>query len=125
MLGVVWQLARQRPRRSSVGDDRTHNVSRLFIHYLHDTKTRTAVTAEQPVLAVFWILKVEAGASIPFGTLVAVCRNAAGVFEHLGEVHQVPGHKRGVAVGEVVLGAARTGVQIAGARADFAYPAGV
>lgn len=39
----------------------------------------------------------------PLRPLVAVRRDASGVREQAGQVHQVPGHERGVAVGEVVV----------------------
>ena len=40
-------------------------------------------------------------------------------------VHQVPGHERGVAVGEVVLRAAAARVEVRRSRAGLADPAGV
>jgi DNA-binding NarL/FixJ family response regulator len=54
-------------------------------------------------LAVFGILEVEAAPGIPLRTLVAVHRDATGILQHPGEVQQVPGHERGVPVGEVVF----------------------
>ena len=51
--------------------------------------------------------EVEAAARVPLRALVAVRRDPAGVLEHPREVHEVPGHERRVAVGEVVLRAAR------------------
>ena len=47
------------------------------------------------------------------------------VLEHPRQVQQVPGHERGVAVGEVVLGPAGAGVEIGRPRAGLADPAGV
>jgi hypothetical protein len=41
-----------------------------------------------------------------------VVGDAAGVLQHPGRVQQVPRHERGVAVGEVVLRAARTRVEV-------------
>src|SRR5690348_15446967 len=51
--------------------------------------------------------------------------DAAGVPEDAGQVHQVPGGEGGVAVGEVVVGAARAVVQVGRAGAGLADPAGV
>ena len=68
---------------------------------------------------------IEAAAGIPFGALVAVRGDAAGVFDHAREVHQIPSHKSRVAIGEIVFGAARSFVQIRRAGAGFAQPSGV
>src|SRR6516164_4741563 len=76
-------------------------------------------------LAVFGILEIEAASGVPFRALVAVGGDAAGVFEHPGQVQQVPGHERGVAVGEVVVRAARTRIEVGRTRAGLADPAGV
>src|SRR5690349_16664091 len=75
---------------------------------------RTRGTRSAPVLRV---LPVEAGAGVPLRALVAVAGDPAGVAQHPGEVHQVPRHEGGVAVGEVVLRstAARVEVRRAGA----------
>src|SRR6185437_15272886 len=62
--------------------------------------------------AVFGVVEVITAARVPAGTLVAVGRDAAGVLEHPGQVQQVPGHERGVAVGEVVLRATRAGIEV-------------
>ncbi len=50
--------------------------------------------------------EVEAAAGVPGGALVAVGGDAAGVLEDPRQVQHVPGGEGGVAVGEVVLGAA-------------------
>src|SRR5581483_3217070 len=72
----------------------------------------TGVVASRRGSAVFGVLEVEAAAGVPFRALVAVGRDAAGVPEHPGNVQQVPRHERRVAVGEVVLRTAGTGVEI-------------
>jgi hypothetical protein len=54
-----------------------------------------------------------------------VGRDAAGPLQHGPQVHEVPGREGGVAVGEVVLGAPGAGVEIGGAGAGLADPAGV
>ena len=65
---------------------------------------------------------VEATASLPQGTLVAMCRNAARILYHSGEVHEVPGHEGGIAVGEVVLGPTGARVEIGRTRAGLTHP---
>jgi hypothetical protein len=50
--------------------------------------------------------EVKAGAGVPFGTLIAVGGDAAGVLEHPRHVEHVPGGEGRVAVGEVVVGSA-------------------
>ena len=76
--------------------------------------------------AVFRVgVETEAFAVVPGLPQVAVCGDAAGVLEHPGRVHQVPRHEGRVAVGEVVLGAARFGIEVARTRADLADPTGV
>src|SRR5690349_11936219 len=62
--------------------------------------------------AVLGVLPVEPRARVPLRALVAVARYAARVLEHLREVHQVPGHEGGVAVGEVVLGATAARIEV-------------
>jgi hypothetical protein len=57
--------------------------------------------------------------------LVAMGRNPTGLFEHPAQVHEVPGHKRHVAVGEVILRAARPVVQIGRSWPGLPNPAGV
>src|SRR5437879_12746489 len=69
--------------------------------------------------------EVEAAAGVPLRTLVAVDWDAARVFEHAGEVQQVPRHERGVAVGEVVAGSRRAGVEVGGSGPGLADPSGV
>ena len=66
----------------------------------------TCVSAGTGWSAVVGVFEVEPASGVPFGSLVAVGGDAAGVLEHPGQVHQVPGHEGGVAVGEVVAGAA-------------------
>src|SRR6266702_807975 len=79
--------------------------------------------------AIFWIFKIETGAGIPFAALVAVGWHAAGLFEHLRQVHKIPSHKGGIAIGEVItqanLAAVAVVVAIAWAGAGFADPASV
>src|SRR5215208_5690756 len=74
---------------------------------------------------VFGVLVVEPAARVPLRALVPVCRHPAGVLEHLREVHEVPGHEGGVAVGEVVLRTATAGVQVRRPGAGLADPPGV
>jgi hypothetical protein len=57
-------------------------------------------------LPILRIRVAEMAACFPLGTLVSVSRDPARVFYHPRHVHQVPGHERRVAVGEIVLGAA-------------------
>ena len=75
---------------------------------LHLPETRSAV---------FGIGKIKSGPRIPCRTLIAVHRYSAEVLHHPGQVHEVPGHESGVAVGEVVLRAAGTRVEVGRARA--------
>src|SRR6476659_3592738 len=74
---------------------------------------------------VLGVREVEAATGVPLGSLVAVGRDAAVVFEHPGQMQQVPCHERGVAVGELVLGGARAGVEVGRPRAGLADPARV
>lgn len=46
---------------------------------------------------------VEAGACALFCALVAVGWNATIGSQHFSHMHEVPGHKGGVAVGEVII----------------------
>src|SRR5262245_30063924 len=78
--------------------------------------------AYSPVLGVG---EVEPRAGVPFAALVAVGRYAAGVLDQPGQVQQVPGHERGVPVGEVVLWSVRSWVQIGWSWAGLADPARV
>ena len=55
---------------------------------------------------------VETTTGIPFGALVSMCRNSAGVLQHPCQVHQVPCHERCVPVRKVVFGPTRPGIQI-------------
>lgn len=54
-------------------------------------------------LAIIRVGKIEPAAGVPFRTLVAVRRQTARVLKHLAHVQQVPGHKGGIAVGEIVF----------------------
>lgn len=76
-------------------------------------------------LTVFRIGKVGAATRIPFAAAIAFGGETAGLVQHRGQVHEVVGHEGGVAVGEVVAGAARAGVQVGRAGAGFADPAGI
>src|SRR4051794_29838364 len=82
-------------------------------------------TRSSPISAVLGVGEVEAGAGVPFGALVAVGGDAAGVLEHARHVQEVPGGEGGVAAGEVVLGSAGALVEVGGAGAGGADPAGV
>src|SRR5947207_5212459 len=75
--------------------------------------------------AVLGVLEVEPAAGIPFGALVSVRRNAARVLQHARKVQQVPGHERGVAVGEVVVRPAGSRIQIGRSGSGLADPPGV
>src|SRR5947207_5663340 len=92
-----------------------------------DARGRTAIVYSPPARrsAVLGIGEVEAAAGVPPAALVAVGRDAAGVLEHAGQVQQVPGHERGVAVGKVVVRSTRAGVQIGRSGTGLADPAGV
>jgi hypothetical protein len=68
-------------------------------------------TAERS-LPVLGVLPAEALALLPRGQLVSVGRDSAGGFQHPGQMHQVPAHEGGVAVGELVLGTARARIEI-------------
>ena len=46
---------------------------------------------------------IKACAGIPGRSLIAVGGNAAIVLEHPSHMHEVPGHERRVALGEVVI----------------------
>ncbi len=71
------------------------------------------------------VLEVVAAARVPAGPLVAMGGDAAVVLQQAREVHQVPRHERGVPVGEVVVATAAGVVEVRGARAGLADPAGV
>src|SRR5689334_1754051 len=75
--------------------------------------------------AVLRVREAEAAAGVPLGALVAVRGDPPGVAQHTREVEQVPGQKRGVAVREVVLGAARALIEVARPWAGLAEPRGV
>jgi hypothetical protein len=54
----------------------------------------------------------ESSTRIPFGSLIAVRWDSSGIFDHSGEVHQIPRHERGVSIREIVLGSSRTFIEI-------------
>src|SRR5215467_5316935 len=81
-------------------------------HRLAPRRCLRRLLALRPVLGVG---EVEAATGVPGGTLVAVGGDPAGVLEDAGEVEHVPGGEGGVAVGEVVLGAAGALVEVGGA----------
>src|SRR5690606_15180651 len=66
---------------------------------------------------------IELAACVPLLRQVAPGRHAAGVLQHCGEMHEIPRHERGVALGEVVLRSARAFVEIRRPRPRRAYPA--
>src|SRR6185312_7416835 len=91
--------------------------------YLH------GVSPSLITLTVFGIAEIEALAFIPFGTLIALGRDAAGAFEEFSQMHEIPRHEGGVAVGEIVIEADMAAlavvVTVTGAGADLTDPAGV
>ena len=80
---------------------------------------------EISVSPVFGVGSVGAVARVPLGALVAIGGDTSCLLQHGGQVQEVVGHESGVAVGEVVVGAAGAGVEVGGARAYFADPTGV
>src|SRR5947209_6183865 len=68
------------------------------------------------------VREVGSAPGVPLAALVAEGGYAAGALQHRGDVHEVERHERRVAVGEVVLRAARAGVEVGRARADRPYP---
>src|SRR4051794_2824076 len=88
-------------------------------------RTQRAVRDRVYSSAVLGVGIIEAAAGVPLRALVAVHRDAAGVLEHARHVQQVPGHERGVAVGEVVVDATGVRVEVARPRPGLADPAGV
>ncbi len=70
------------------------------------------------------MLVIEAAAGFPGLAVIAVIGQAAGGFEHVGEVHQIPAHDGRVALGEVIV---ETGAVIAitGTGAGFTDPAAI
>jgi len=72
--------------------------------------------------AVIWVWIIEAASGIPFGTLVAVCREAAGIDNHACHMHQIPGHECGVAIGEIIFRPTRIGIKIRRSRSGLAEP---
>src|SRR5436309_13761957 len=69
--------------------------------------------------------EVEPAAGVPLRALIPVDRDTTGVGDHPGHVEAVPGHERGVAVREVVVGPARAGIEIGRPGAGVTDPAGV
>src|SRR5437588_1819338 len=89
------------------------------------TASTVATPSSLPRSPVLGVGVVEAAAGVPLRALVAVGGDAAGVLEHPGQMEEVPGHERGVAVGEVVLRPTRSGVEVRRPRSRLADPAGV
>ncbi len=63
-----------------------------------------------------WILIIKSTTRIPLRALIAVSGYPTRIFYDPGQVHQVPGHKRGVSIGEVVLRTAGAWIQIGRSR---------
>src|ERR1700754_2807395 len=84
-----------------------------------------SVRTSTAMSAVVGVGKVETAAGVPFAALVSARGDPSRVLEHPGQMQQIPGHERGVAVGEVVLRATRAGVEVGRARSGRADPAGV
>src|SRR4051794_41918195 len=80
---------------------------------------------EGPRSAVLRVREVEPAARVPLRALVAVGRDATGVLEEPRDVQQVPGQERRVAVGEVVLRSARSGIEVGRPGAGLAEPRAV
>src|SRR5215210_6772429 len=68
------------------------------------------------------VLGVWTASGHPFRPLVSVGRDATGILYHPRQVHEVPGHKRGVPVREVVFRTTGAGVQVRGTRAGLPDP---
>ncbi|GEM_PF-1394401 len=64
------------------------------------------------LLPVFVIRMIEPATCFPLASLISVGGDAAMIFQHSCQVQQVPGHKSGVSIGEVILGTARTGIEV-------------
>ena len=75
--------------------------------------------------AILGIDEIESTPRIPQRSLVPVRGKASGVFEDPSHVEEVPGHERGVAIGEVVLRAPRSWIEVGGARSGFTDPTGI
>src|ERR1700750_733840 len=95
--------------------------------YLASIRSRSSADADPAFLrsAVVRIREVEPAARVPGRPLIPVGGDPARVLEHPRDVEQVPGHEGGGPVGEVVHRAARALVEIGGAGAGLADPAGV
>lgn len=55
---------------------------------------------------------IEPAAGVPLGPLVTVGRYSTHSLDQARQMQQIPGHKGGVAIGEIVFRPARAGVQI-------------
>src|ERR1700694_4092159 len=77
------------------------------------------------LLAALGVGPAESLTRIPTSTLIAPRWYPAGVGEHLGEVHEVPGHEGRVAIGEVILRTPRARIEVRRAGTGFADPTGV
>ena len=86
-------------------------------------RPRPATSGSGHRSSVVRVREVEAATRLPQRALLAVRRYAARVLQEPREMEQVPRHERGVAVGEVVLRAARAGVEIGRARPRLPDPA--
>src|SRR4051812_29956626 len=78
-----------------------------------------------PTSAVLRVRVTRVTARVPLGALIAVGRDPAAVLQCPGGMQQIPGHERGVAVGEVVVERARVLVEVARSGPRFADPARV
>ena len=68
---------------------------------------------------------IESTTSIPLGALIAMCWNSTCILEHSRKVEQIPGHECGVAIGKIILGPSRSGIQIGGSRSCRSQPVGI
>ena len=55
---------------------------------------------------------IEAAACVPFGSLITMCCDAAGIFDHARQMHEVPCHEGCVALCEIVFRTTGTGTEI-------------
>lgn len=70
-----------------------------------------------------WVVKAAAG--IPFTALVAVCGYAVGFLQHASHVHEIPGHKGGIALRKIVFRSSGTLIGIGLARTGLSDPTGI
>ena len=68
---------------------------------------------------------IESATRVPLGALIAMCWNPACILDHSRKVEQIPGHECGVAIGEIILGPSRSGIQIRGSRSCRSQPVGI